>query len=58
MEKTSYKGIDGAKKMGFDRVMAKSSFIEKNFNFEIDFRYEDQEGLIDKIASLTLNRRF
>ena len=30
----------------------------KNFNFEIDFRYEDQEGLIDKIASLTLNRRF
>ena len=29
------KGIDGAKKMGFDRVMAKSSFIEMNFNFEI-----------------------
>ena len=30
----------------------------KNFNFEINFRYEDQEGLIDKIGSLTLNRIF
>ena len=36
------------------------SFLKKsnNFSYELDLRYEDQEGLIDKIVSLTLNRRF
>lgn len=36
------------------------SFLKKsnNFSYELGLRYEDQEGLIDKIVSLTLNRRF
>ena len=30
----------------------------KDYNYELDLRYEDQEGLIDKIASITVNKRF
>ena len=36
------------------------SFLKKSkdYNYELDLRYEDQEGLIDKIASITINKRF
>ena len=36
------------------------SFLKKSkdYSYELDLRYEDQEGLIDKIASITVNKRF
>ena len=35
------------------------SFKKSNdYAYELDLRYEDQEGLIDKIASITVNKRF
>jgi len=36
------------------------SFLKKSkdYSHELDLRYEDQEGLIDKIASVTVNKRF
>ena len=36
------------------------SLVKENpiFNFELDARYENQEGLEDKAVALTLNRKF
>ena len=38
----------------------KYTFLKKSddYAYELDLRYEDQEGLIDKIASITVNKRF
>ena len=52
--------ISGNSRLKGDHLVIGVSFLKKSkdYNYELDLRYEDQEGLIDKIASFTVNKRF
>ena len=39
-------------------TLGKRAFKYEDYNYELDLRYEDQEGLVDKSVRFTINKKF